>query len=56
MRRFLRDNALSLVMFGFFLVFWAAQSISGWHAANADNRQHHQPLETYPNYFDQRAL
>jgi hypothetical protein len=51
MRRFLRDNALSLTMFGCFLVLWAAQSITGFHAANADNRQHHQPLETYPNYL-----
>ena len=51
MRRFLRDNALSLTMFGVFLAFWAAQSVSGWHAANADHREHHQPLETYPNYL-----
>jgi hypothetical protein len=51
MRRFLRDNALSLTMFGFFLVFWAAQSVTGWHAANADNQQHHQPVESYPNYL-----
>ena len=51
MRRFLRDNALSLTMFGFFLVFWVAQSITGWHAANADNREHHQPLERYPEYL-----
>jgi hypothetical protein len=51
MRRFVRDNALSLTMFGFFLVFWAAQSISGWHAANADNHEHHQPAESYPNYL-----
>ena len=35
MRRFVRDNALSLTVFGFFLVFWAAQSVNGWHAANA---------------------
>jgi hypothetical protein len=48
MRRFLRDNALSVTIFGCFLVLWAAQSITGFHAANADNRQHHQPLETYP--------
>ena len=41
MRRFLRDNGLSLTMSGFFLLFWAAQSITGWHAANADNREHH---------------
>jgi hypothetical protein len=51
MRRFLRDNGLSLTMFGFFVVFWAAQSVTGWHAANADNREHHQPTETYPNYL-----
>jgi hypothetical protein len=51
MRRFLRDNALSLTMVGCLLVFWAAQSVSGWHAANADHREHHQPLETYPHYL-----
>jgi hypothetical protein len=51
MRRFLRDNGLSLAMFGCFLVFWVAQSISGFHAANADNRQHHQPPESYPEYL-----
>jgi len=51
MRRFLRDNALSLTMFGAFLLFWAVQSVSGYHAANADNREHHQPLETYPGYL-----
>ena len=51
MRRFLRDNALSLTMFGFFLVFWAAQTVSGLHAANADNREHQQPTESYLSYL-----
>jgi hypothetical protein len=51
MRRFLRDNALSLAMFGVFLLFWAAQSVSGYHAANADNREHHQPRETFLSYL-----
>jgi hypothetical protein len=51
MRRFLRDNALSLAMFGFFLLFWGAQCVSGYHAANADNREHHQPLESFPSYL-----
>jgi hypothetical protein len=32
-------------------LFWAAQSVSGWHAANADKRQHHQPLEAYSAYL-----
>jgi hypothetical protein len=51
MRRFLRDNALSLTMIGCFLVFWAAQSLSGWHANNADNREHHQPPQSYRSYL-----
>jgi hypothetical protein len=51
MRRFLRDNALSLVMFGCFLLFWVAQSISGFHAANADDQEHHQPPEGYWSYL-----
>jgi hypothetical protein len=51
MRRFLRDNALSVTMLGFFLVFWVAQSVSGYHAANADNREHRQPQESFPSYL-----
>jgi hypothetical protein len=51
MRRFLRDNALSMTMLGAFLLFWAAQSVTGWHAANADHRQHQQPPENYPSYL-----
>jgi len=51
MRRFVRGNALSLTMFGLFLVLWAAQSVSGWHTANADNREHHQPAVSYPSYL-----
>jgi hypothetical protein len=50
MRRFLRDNSLSLTMLAFFLVFWALQSISGHHAANASNRDHDQPVESYLSY------
>jgi hypothetical protein len=51
MRRFLRDNALSLTMLGCFLVFWAAQSLSGWHAVNADDREHHRPPQSYRGYL-----
>jgi Domain of unknown function (DUF6766) len=51
MRRFLRDNSLSLLLAGLFLMFWVLQSITGWHAANADNRQHHQRVETYRSYL-----
>jgi hypothetical protein len=32
-------------------VFWAAQSVSGWHAANADHREHQQAPESYWSYL-----
>jgi hypothetical protein len=46
--RFLRDNAFADHV-RVLRVFWAAQSISGWHAANADHREYHQRTETYPS-------
>jgi hypothetical protein len=51
MRRFLRDNSLSLVMFGTFLLLWLAQSITGHLVANADDREHHQPTQSYGEYL-----
>jgi len=30
MKRFWRDNGLSLVLFALFLVFWAGQALTGW--------------------------
>ena len=51
MRRFLRDNGLSLTMLGLFLLFWAAQSVTGYLAANSDDREHHQPTRTYLQYL-----
>jgi Domain of unknown function (DUF6766) len=50
MRRFLRENGLSTVMFGLFLVFLLLQSLAGWRAANQENQQHGQPAESYLAY------
>jgi uncharacterized protein (DUF486 family) len=50
MRRVLRDNALSLTMFGLFFAFLLAQSIAGHRAANSENEQHGQPSESYSEY------
>jgi hypothetical protein len=50
MRRFLRENSLSIVMFGLFLVFLLLQSLTGWRTANQENRQHDQPTESYVGY------
>ena len=56
MRGVLRDNGLSLVMFGLFLVFLVAQSVAGYKVNNSDNAQHHQPPESYGQYLTSGAF
>jgi hypothetical protein len=56
MRRVLRDNALSLTMFGLFLVFLVAQSFAGFRANNNDNAEHGQPRESYTEYLTSGAF
>jgi uncharacterized protein DUF6766 len=56
MRRLLRDNGLSIAMFGLFLVFLAAQSIAGYKADNSDNEEHGQPPESYGGYLTSGAF
>jgi hypothetical protein len=56
MRRVLRDNALSLTMFGLFLVFLAAQSFAGYRTNNQDNTEHGQPRESYTEYLASGAF
>ena len=51
MRRVLYENSLSLVMFGLFLVFLAAQSVTGWHVYNEDQEEHGQGPSTYLAYL-----
>ena len=51
MRRALRDNALSLTMFGLFLVFLVAQSFAGYRSDNNENEEHGQPPESYAEYI-----
>jgi hypothetical protein len=44
--RFIKDNALTLVMFGLFVVFFAGQSMTGWSAENEQREEHGQaPIE-----------
>lgn len=50
-RRWLWLNALSLIMFGAFVVFLVLQSIFGWQATNADLREHNQPETSYAAYL-----
>jgi len=56
MRRALRDNALSLTMFGLFLVFLVAQSFAGYRTNNNENQEHGQPRESYTEYLASGAF
>ena len=51
MRRFLRNNGLSVTMFGLFIAFLLAQSLTGWLTTNAENEAHNQPTLTYMGYL-----
>jgi hypothetical protein len=51
MRRFLRDNGLSLVVFGFFFAFLLGQSIVGVFEYNDNQQEHGQPAITYVEYL-----
>ncbi|HEX8135310.1 MAG TPA: DUF6766 family protein [Actinomycetes bacterium] len=51
MRRLLRDNGLSITMFGLFLVLLVMQSLTGWRTDNQDKQEHRQPTEGYGSYL-----
>ncbi len=38
MRRFVRDNSLSITLCGLFVVFLLLQSITGWRTSNQGDR------------------
>jgi hypothetical protein len=52
MRRFLRDNGLSVVLFGlFFLAFIIGQSVTGHREYNEDQKEHGQPVVSFTEYL-----
>ncbi len=51
MRRFLRDNSLSLVFAALFLAAVAGQSYVGWEKFNEDAREHSQHVISYGRYL-----
>src|SRR3954464_3419896 len=51
MRRFLRNNGLSLVLLGIFLGTLIGQSITGFQVYNNDQRDHHQAMVAFGTYL-----
>ena len=51
MRRFLKENGLSVALFGCFLVFVAGQFLTGLHAYRSDVRDHGGPAVTASQYL-----
>ena len=51
MRKILRDNGLSLTMFGLFLLFLISQSLVGYSDYNNDQHAHPQPAIRYGAYL-----
>jgi hypothetical protein len=50
MRRFLKDNSLSIAFLALFLVALAFQSLAGWHAYNAEQLEHHESAVSWSRY------
>jgi hypothetical protein len=51
MRTWLRNNSLSVVLFGLFAIFLLGQSLTGWHTYNADQAEHNEPSVTFGSYL-----
>jgi hypothetical protein len=51
MRQKVRDNSLSLVIFGLFVLFLLGHSIAGYYDYNADQHEHQQPSIQYAAYL-----
>jgi hypothetical protein len=51
MKRFLRENALTLFFLVLFLGALAGQSFAGWHAYNADQHNHGETAISYVGYI-----
>jgi hypothetical protein len=51
MRRILRENGLSIVMFTLFLFTLAGQSVTGYHQYNEEQQDHGQPVVGFTEYL-----
>ena len=51
MKRWLRDNGLSLAMFGLFFLFLGGQSVAGWRHYNEEQAEHGQTKASFSEYL-----
>lgn len=51
MPRWLRDNSLSIVLFGLFAIFLMGQSLTGWRTYNAQQEEHREPTVGFGTYL-----
>ena len=51
MRRFLRENGLSITLFGLFFFSLVGQSVTGLYEYNEDQREHNQPTVGFTEYL-----
>lgn len=51
LKKFARDNGLSIAMFGIFAVALIGMSIAGWQSSNETLTDHDQPTESYVSYL-----
>ncbi len=51
MRRFLRENSLSLILFSLFFIFLAGQAVTGWNEYNSEQQEHKSPPVTFGTYL-----
>jgi hypothetical protein len=51
MRRFWRDNSLSIILFSLFLLFLLGQAITGWDEYNSDQLEHKSSTVSFSSYL-----
>jgi hypothetical protein len=47
----LRNHSLSIALFGLFVLLLLAQSVTGWHSYNSDQKEHLEPTSSYLAYL-----
>lgn len=56
LKKIWRDNGLSVVLFGLFIVFLCGQTISGWMDTNHELEQHNEPTMSLTRYIGSGAF